>query len=64
MAWVSCHASSYESVTSRHLTLPLEAQVAWRPTPWVGIAVYGFASLNAAQSFTGVTLSVQLGKLH
>jgi hypothetical protein len=43
--------------------LPLELQAFWRPGGLVGLGLYGFANLNQAQSFAGVTLSLQLGRL-
>jgi hypothetical protein len=45
-------------------TLPVEVQIAWRPAPFVGLMVLGFASLNTQQSFTGITAGVQLGRLY
>lgn len=45
-------------------SLPLEAQLAWRPAPFLGITVLGFASLNKRQTFTGITAGVQLGGLY
>lgn len=47
-----------------HATVPLEAQVAWRPASFVGVFVLGFASLNKGQSFTGITAGMQLGGLY
>jgi hypothetical protein len=42
----------------------VEVQIAWRPAPFVGLMVLGFASLNKQQSFTGITAGVQLGRLY
>ena len=43
--------------------LPLELQAFWRPGSLVGLGLYGFANFNAAQSFAGLTLGLQLGRL-
>ena len=43
--------------------LPLEVQVFWRPGSLVGLGLYGFANLNRARSFAGLTLGLQLGRL-
>lgn len=45
-------------------TLPLEAQIAWRPAPFLGLMALAFASLNKRQSFTGIIAGVQLGRLY
>jgi hypothetical protein len=44
--------------------LPLELQAFWRPGKVVGLGLYGFANFNRAQSFVGVTLGLQVGRLH
>jgi hypothetical protein len=43
--------------------LPFELQAFWRPGKVVGLGVYGFANLNGLQSFGGITLSLQVGRL-
>jgi hypothetical protein len=43
--------------------LPLETQVFWRPSRVFGLGLYGFADINHSQSFVGVTLGIQLGRL-
>jgi hypothetical protein len=43
--------------------LPLELQAFWRPGKVVGLGVYGFANLNQSQSFAGLTVSLQVGRL-
>ena len=43
--------------------LPFETQVSWRPSKVFGIGLYGFADINRSQSFAGVTLGIQLGRL-
>lgn len=42
---------------------PIEVQLFWRPGSVVGLGLYGFANLNRSQSFAGVTLGLQLGRL-
>jgi hypothetical protein len=42
---------------------PVETQVSWRPAKFLGIGLYGFANINHWQSFAGVTLAIQLGRL-
>lgn len=42
---------------------PLETQVFWRPSKVFGLGLYGFADINHSQSFAGVTLGIQLGRL-
>jgi hypothetical protein len=44
-------------------TIPAEVQLAWRFAPYVGLALYGFAALNGDDSFGGVTIAVQAGRL-
>ena len=46
-----------------HFTVPVEAQVAWRPFQHFGVVLCGFASFNGAQAFGGATLGIQLGRL-
>ncbi|GAA5520856.1 hypothetical protein LQ318_03890 [Aliifodinibius salicampi] len=50
-------------VISAQFGIPLEGQFFWRPFGNVGLGLYGFANLNAEQTFAGLALSVQLGKL-
>lgn len=44
-------------------TVPLEAQVAWRPSTFLGLALSALGSINKDGSFGGITLGLQLGKL-
>ena len=46
-----------------HVGLPIEAQLSWLPTTFLGVGLYGFADFNRARSFAGVTLGVQLGRV-
>jgi hypothetical protein len=46
-----------------HVGLPIEAQLSWLPTTFLGVGLYGFADFNPARSFAGVTLGVQLGRV-
>lgn len=43
--------------------LPLEVQLFFRPTRFLGIGLYGFANLNSEETFVGATISLQFGKL-
>jgi hypothetical protein len=49
--------------TTRRFPVPVEAQVAWRPIRYFGVALCGFARFNNRQTFGGVTLGLQLGRL-
>jgi hypothetical protein len=42
---------------------PIETQLFWRPSRVFGVGLYGFANLNQSQSFAGMTLGLQLGRL-
>jgi hypothetical protein len=44
-------------------TVPGELQVFWRATGFLGVGLYGFATLNGTDSFGGATLAFQLGRL-
>jgi hypothetical protein len=44
-------------------TVPAELQVFWRATRFVGVGLYGFATLNGTDSFRGATLAFQVGRL-
>jgi hypothetical protein len=43
--------------------LPLEARLFFRPLSFLGLGLFGFANINAEESFYGVTLSLALGKM-
>ncbi|HEY3011183.1 MAG TPA: hypothetical protein VGJ36_00455 [Gemmatimonadales bacterium] len=45
------------------LGLPIELQAFWRPSRFFGLGLYGFGNLNHSQSFAGLTLALQLGRL-
>jgi hypothetical protein len=55
--------SAGATVRVHRLTIPVEAQVAWRPTPVIGLAVIGFGSFNSAQSFGGLVVALQIGRM-
>ena len=57
------HDSAGTSHRTYHPSLPVEAQLGWRPVPAVGLVIIGFASLNKGQSFSGLVGGVQLGRL-
>jgi hypothetical protein len=50
--------------TTRHFTVPLEVQLAWRPIRYFGLALCGFVSANNHTTFGGVTMGLQLGRLY
>ena len=43
--------------------LPLEVHLCWRAFRFLGIGLYGYANMNPEESFAGVTLNLQIGKL-
>ena len=43
--------------------VPVDAQVVWLPSQYVGLGLHGFADFNSMRSFGGVTLSLQLGRV-
>ena len=43
--------------------LPFEAQIFWRPLKFLGIGLYGVANINSEETFYGLALGLQLGKL-
>jgi hypothetical protein len=48
---------------SQKVSLPLAAQVSWRPTKVFGLGLYGSAAVASGQHIWGVGLSVILGDL-
>jgi hypothetical protein len=46
-----------------HIGLPLEVQLFPYVSRFWGVGLYGYADVNAEQSFAGITLSLRLGKL-
>jgi hypothetical protein len=44
-------------------TVPVELQAFWRATRFVGVGLYGFATLNGTDSFGGAALAFQVGRL-
>jgi len=44
-------------------TLPVEAELAWRPFGSLGVGATGFASLNSGFTFAGVAFAVELGRV-
>lgn len=45
------------------LGFPLEANLFWQPTNFVGLGVYSFANVNTEHPFGGMGLSVRVGNL-
>jgi hypothetical protein len=43
--------------------LPIAARVSWHALPFLGLGIYGFANVNGAQSFSGVVLAVEVGRI-
>ncbi len=43
--------------------IPIEVQAFWHPGSVVGVGLYGFANVNEARSFAGLTLGLQAGRL-
>lgn len=50
-----------ETVKVQTVGVPLEVQLFWRPTRFVGVGAYLFANLNTVASFGGASASIQLG---
>lgn len=48
---------------SNAVGVPIELQLSWRPGSLIGLGLYGFANFNDEQSFGGLTLGLQLGRL-
>ena len=49
---------------STAIAVPLEAQATWRFSAFAGIGLRGFLSLNKLDSFGGLTVMAQVGRLH
>ena len=45
------------------LGIPLEIQVSIHPINYVGIGLCGYTNINGVNTFSGITLCLQLGKL-
>lgn len=43
--------------------VPIEVQARRSVTPWLGLGVYGFGSVNGTRPFGGVAFSVQVGEM-
>lgn len=48
---------------SRQFGFPLEGQLFWRPSRFIGLGLYDFANFNAERSFAGLAASLQVGRL-
>jgi hypothetical protein len=55
--------SDDEGRTSLCMGLPIEGQMFWTPSSFVGFGLCGFADLNPDKSFFGGLLCLQVGKL-
>ena len=62
MAVVSRDSAGTRTSAS-HFTVPVEAQLAWRPLHHLGLVVCGFGSFNGSERFGGMTFGLQLGRL-
>jgi hypothetical protein len=49
------------TTTKTSISLPIEAQLFWRPTYFAGIGLYSFASINFEKPMYGMMLCCQLG---
>lgn len=54
--------SGSEKIT-RQVGIPIEGQLSWRPSGFIGLGLSGFANINEVRSVVGVAISLQLGKL-
>ena len=52
----------YEKQPFITLGIPLESQLFWTPSPYIGFGIYGFANFNPEKSFFGGLFCIQLGK--
>lgn len=48
---------------SATIGFPSEMQIYWKPASFFGLGITGFTNINREQSFAGMALSLQLGKL-
>jgi hypothetical protein len=64
-AGVGLVRAAYETpisiTTNTSISLPLEVQWFWRPTPFAGIGMYAYASLNLEKQLWGMLVCAQLG---
>ena len=63
LARFSYEGGSIPSQTTSAASIPLETQVLYMPSSFVGIGAYAFADINAERTFGGVMLMLQLGRL-
>lgn len=56
-------SSKYTRKNFTSVGIPLESQLMLTPSPFFGIGLYGFANLNPEQSYFGILLNLQIGKL-
>lgn len=60
---LSDHSFNYDKKPYITLGIPLESQLFWTPSSFIGIGIYGFANINPEKSFWGGLFCIQLGKL-
>ncbi len=59
IGWIN----TYEKIPILTIGIPLEGQLFFTPFSFLGIGINGFANLNPNRSFSGVLISLQVGKL-
>jgi hypothetical protein len=60
---LSDHSFNYEKKPYVTFGIPLESQLFWTPSPFIGFGIYGFANINPEKSFYGGLFCIQLGRL-
>jgi hypothetical protein len=59
----SDHSINYEKQPYSTFGIPLESQLFWTPSSFIGLGIYGFANINPEKSFYGGLFCIQLGRL-
>jgi hypothetical protein len=57
------HSFNYEKKPYSTFGIPLESQLFWTPTSFIGFGIYGFANINPEKSFFGGLFCIQVGRL-
>jgi hypothetical protein len=57
----AAYETSTDNPSKSSISIPIEAQWFWRFTPYAGIGVYTYATLNYEKPFYGVLVCAQLG---
>lgn len=53
----------FSGIGQSAMTVPAEVQLSWRFRSWLALGVYGFMSVSRMDTFGGVTLGFQVGRL-